>query len=456
MKDIDDYYELFYPKREIGVSHYPMPSTPVLNTDLSGLDFLKSDNDNGHKGLLLYLHIPFCKRICSFCPYNKIVFEEAKVKRYLEALRNEMKWYGDTKYIAKSKIEAIYVGGGTPSNLDAEQLIWLLDSIKDQFELEQSVEITVEGNPYGFHEDKLLALFEAGVTRISLGIQTFQDDIGKIIELPHTSAEAVQVISRIKQIGFRNLSIDLMYNLPKQTDEQWQEDLAKAVAINIDHITLFHLIMVPETRLFKRFESGELHQGDTREELKRYQFAVEFLTSNGYIQETTYDFALPNKSNLYGEKHFKKGYDILGLGMGAFGEINKRCYINNGNFNEYISAVEDNRLPISLQDIISNEDKQHAVLVMGLRMLEVELSNFQSFKVNPFGIYQEQLLTLTERNLVEITEGKIRLTDKGKMWGNNICKEFYSESYKKTLPAWQRMEQLARKSTFKVTDKKEE
>lgn len=449
MKDLDNYFEQLYSRREIGVSHYPMPSTPILNTDLSGLNFLESDRDSGKKGLLLYLHIPFCKKICSFCPYNKIIFDEAKVERYLMGLRKEMKWYGDKEYIAKSKIEAVYVGGGTPTYLDTVQLTWLLDCIREQFELDQSVEITIEGNPHGLDENKLLKLYEAGVTRISLGIQTFHDEIGKIIEIPHTSAEAVDVITKIKQIGFEKLSIDLMYNLPGQTDELWKKDLEKAIALKIDHITLFHLVTVPETRLFKRFETGELQQRSTCEELKMYQSAVDFLISNGYIQETTYDFALPNKANLYGEKHFKKGYDLLGLGMGAFGEINKRCYINNGNFNEYISAVENDRLPISLQDIVSSEDKQHAVLVMGLRMLEVELNEFRLYKVNPFGVYQEQLLALVEKNLIEITAGKIRLTDKGRMWGNNICKEFYSESYKKSLPAWQRMEQIARISILK-------
>jgi oxygen-independent coproporphyrinogen-3 oxidase len=447
MKNLDNYFELLYPRREIGVSHYPMASSPISNSDLSSLNFLETNEISNKKGMLLYFHIPFCDKICSFCPYNKIKFDESKVDKYLNALLKEMGWYKSKNYISKSKIDAIYFGGGTPSILTSEQLIDLLNQIKEGFDLSPEVEITIEGNPHKFTEDKLFKLFDKGVNRISLGIQTFSDEIGQLIEIPHTSDEAITVISKIKTIGFPNLSIDLMYNLPAQTMESWKKDLEKAISLKIDHITLFPLVVVPETKLFQRIKSGELSIGNLREELEMFQFASEFLTSNGYHQESTYDFALPNKSNNYGEKHFKDRYDLLGLGMGSFGEINNYCYINNGRFDDYIISVENNQLPILLQNFVSEEDKIYSILAMGLRTLEVNLSKFDHFNINPFSLFPNQLMKLTENNLIEISNGKIKLTDKGKLWGNNICKEFYSEEYKKSLPAWQRMEELARNKT---------
>ncbi len=444
MKNADNYFELLYPKREIGVSHYPMPSSQVLSMDLKCLSFLETGRNIDEKGLLLYLHIPFCGKICSFCPYNKIKFDESKVERYLNALLKEMEWYSSKEYISESKIEAVYFGGGTPNILSGDQLIYLLDMIKDSFNLSRDAEITIEGNPHNFDDDKLLKLYNAGVKRISLGIQTFDDEIGKLIEIPHTSEEAVSVISKIKRIGFPNLSIDLMYNLPAQTMESWINDLETAASLKVEHITLFHLVTVPETKLFNRIRNGELHTGGLREELEMFQSAVDILVSKGYNQETTYDFALPNKSNLYGEKHFKERYDLLGLGMGAFGEINSHCYINNGKFDEYVSAVENNKLPVLMHNTVSDEDKMYSIIAMGLRTLEVNLAEFGRYNENPFGLFQNQLQKLAEKDLIEITGGKIRLTGKGKLWGNNICKEFFSEEYKKLLPAWQRMEEMAR------------
>jgi len=436
-----DFFEVLYPRREIGVSHYPMPSLPVADKSLKSLDFL-NQRPKPNNGMLLYLHIPFCETFCSFCPYNKIKIDLAKVKKYLLSLTKELTWYSQTQYVAQSTIDAVYFGGGTPSLLTSNELRDLLQTIKAHFRLSAALEITVEGNASSFNEEKLTMLKNEGVNRISLGIQTFNDRIGIPLNLPHSSAQAIEIIQKIKKLHFPNLSIDLMYNLPGQSMDAWKKDIEQAVFLNIDHITLFHLVVVPTTALFRKVQNRELFVQDLHNELMMFHEGARNLILNGYQQQSTYDFGLPGKFHIYAVKHFVEKYDLLGLGMGSFGEINRKTYINSGNFAEYVDSVENNQLPIHLQNEVVADEDIHAQFSMGLRFLEVDFSGFKEEASRRFFKVFQRLL---KKDLIVISNEKIALTQKGKLWGNNICKEFYSDEYKLSIPGWQRMEELAKK-----------
>ncbi|NFA43477.1 radical SAM family heme chaperone HemW [Clostridium botulinum] len=433
-------YKVYYPNREIGVSHYPMPASKAKVISPENIEFLKFTT-NKQNQVLLYIHIPFCEKVCSFCPYNKILYDNKKVEEYLKCLYTEIEWYSKEDYVQKSVINAIYFGGGTPNLLTTEQISNLIAFIKKKFILNHNAEITVEGNSHKFTETKIKALKDMGVNRISLGVQTFNTQLGQLLEVPHTCEDAIRTIKSIKDIGIEKLSIDLMYNIPNQSIASWMEDIKKAVELKIDHITLFHLILIPQTKLFYKVQNNEMIVHDLDGELEMYEKAMNYLLKAGYHQESTYDFALENKGSVYGIKHFKDHNDILGLGLGSFGEINNYCYINDGKFDNYISTIQSGKLPILLQDHVNDDEKINALMSMGLRMLEVDL---KSCEVNVFSQFAEQIMVLAQNKLIEITDGKIRLTTTGKLWGNNICKEFYSDKYKQKLPSWKRMEELAK------------
>lgn len=441
-----DKYELVYSKRTIGVAHYPMASTFLESKNITELNFLNSFcHDTDSNAMLLYCHIPFCSSICSFCPYNKIQFQADKITKYLAALLVEIDLYSKTKYIASKNIEAIYFGGGTPSVLNILQLENLIKTIKAKFNLTNDVEITVEGNAASFSTEKLIKLRELGVDRISLGVQTFNKEICKILEVPHSPIMTTEVIRKARQIGFRNIAIDLMYNLPKQTTKIWQEDLMRAVSLKIDNITLFPLVVVPTTKLWQQVKKSELIVRDIHNELSMFDYAIDFLQNNGYLQVSTYDFVHGNNVHNYAEKHFKYGYELLGMGVSAFGEINNTTYINVGEVDKYINLIKSGKLPIHMKDKVAEKEKIHALMAMGLRYLEVDFNKFESIQRKTI-LQKFDLLfnTLQTKNLINISDGKISLTRKGKLWGNNICKEFYSDEYKKTLPAWERVEALAK------------
>jgi oxygen-independent coproporphyrinogen-3 oxidase len=443
MKLDDMECQQYYKSREIGVSLYPMPATQVKPIKPINMQFLK-DEENRKNQLLLYIHIPFCEKMCSFCPYNKILFKEDKVEEYLQCLYQEIEWYTREDYIKNSVVNAIYFGGGTPNLLTLGQLTGLLTVLREKFHFSPEIEITVEGNPHKFSRDKIQTLKNYGVNRISLGIQTFNTELGKLLEVSHSTDDAVNVIKQIQDSKIDKLSIDLMYNLPNQTMEMWMEDIRQAVEYKIDHITLFHLVLIPNTKLFNKVQNKELSVQDLTGEIRMYEAAMKYLFEAGYHQESTYDFALEHKECLYGVKHYKEQNDILGLGLGSFGQLNGFCYINDGKYDNYLAAVRGGSLPVLLMDKVEEKEKLHALLSMGLRMLEVDLDKLPEACGNVFELFSQQILILAKHNLLEVTGGKIRLTDKGKLWGNNICKEFYSEDYKQKLPAWQRMEDLAK------------
>lgn len=442
-RSMKEKYELYYLKREIGISHYPMPASEAPEYPLTNADFLNSQPEE-EIHMLVYVHIPFCEHICPFCPYHKIVYEEKQAEVYVERLLEEIKAYADTPYIQKAVVDAVYFGGGTPSCLSEKQLMKILKILKDHLRFGGEPEITVEGNPHTFSQSKMQTLKEAGVNRISFGIQTFEEKMAQFMEVPHSPKEAAEAIKNAKTTGFEKVSIDLMYHLPGQSIEAWMSDVERAVLSEADHITLFPFVQIPGSRICKKMQQENRMVSSLETELKMCQCAADFLQNQGYKQESTYDFAKPGKESLYGKLHFQQHLDLLGLGMGAFGEVNRRCYINTGDFKDYLRHVNDGRFPIHLQDYVYREDEIFAVLSMGLRMLEVDLERLKNTGKNVFEIFARQIKALTERKLLEIADGKIRLTREGILWGNNICKEFYSEAYKKTLPAWQRMEELAR------------
>lgn len=435
--------KLHYPKREIGVSHYPMPSSKCDEIIGENISFL---NDSVQKGkeLLLYIHIPFCEKMCSFCPYNKIILQSKKVEQYIRALEQEIIWYSQTKYLKERIVSAVYFGGGTPNLFTNEQMNRIMKCLKEHFQFSYNAEITVEGNPHLYSEEKMEVYRGLGVNRISLGVQTFQEKLAEIIEVPHSPLDAVTAIYNAQKAGFSKVSIDLMYNLPEQTMDMWIEDVKKAVKLNVDHITLFHLVLIPNSRLAQKITKMNYKVSDLETEVKMYEAAMQYLLDAGYEQESTYDFARKNKGSYYGELHYKHQAEILGLGVSAFGEVNGKTYINDGDFMGYIEHIENTRLPIVLQDDVLEEEKLNAKLSMGLRLIEVTWESLEEPKEEIMNRFAKQFNILQELNLIKIDNDKIALTQKGKVWGNNICKEFYSEEYKKKLPAWQRMEELAR------------
>ncbi len=415
----------------ICVSHYPPPYQTIEPEEAVEFLALENPNKTRSKNAVLYVHVPFCDHICSFCPFNKSLKSENKVATYLELLNNEIDRYSDTAYVKSTNFGCLALGGGTPSALTSEQLCSIISTCKKKFNLNKEPEISVEGNPSNYSADKLKASFEAGVNRVSFGVQTFNSELGKYIDLPHSSEQAIEAIENSHALGCNNVGVDLIYNLPGQTLDQWKNDLKTSIDLELEHITIFSLISPPFTKLSEQLRKGELPPaGDLSKEIEMYKTAEETLLSAGYEQYSVYDFALPNKVNLHALYYFGQQEDLLGLGPAAFGYFNDLMYINCGRLSDYQDLLVNGNYPILYGEKATSEEKIHAFVAKGLRLLKISKKLFEDKFGEKFeNKFAKQIDFLLSEKLIEITDEEIRLTAKGRIWGNNICKMFFSDKF---------------------------
>lgn len=420
-----------FPKRErICVSHYPLPSEPPNPEEVVGLMGLDSlATRPGQKAM--YIHIPFCDQICSFCPFNKQLQDEDEIKRYLVHLYDEIRTYARTRYISSCTFGSLAIGGGTPSCLNAEQLGSLLRFCREQFHFADDAEISIEGNPSNFSLERLKAAREAGANRISFGVQSFNDHYAHMLEIPQDSATSRQAIQNGREAGFANVGIDLIYNLPQQTEEQWQRDVEEAISWKLDHITLFSLIIPPFTKLFVQIDKKQLAMpGDYDHEIRLYNLAVSLLRKAGYEQYSVYDFALPDKINKHAVLYFSEQQDLLGLGAAAFGYIGRYMYVNRGPLKEYYGSIEQQSYPVLIGSKADRMEEMCGAMAKGLRLFSVNREHFGNlFGCQPEDVFGEKIRGLQERGLLVSDERELRLSDEGVFWGNNVCREFFSEKF---------------------------
>lgn len=420
--------------REIGIGHYPFG---IYDLDKHKVQDIMKLKDESKKGKLLYLHIPFCESICPFCPYPKTINSEESRNAYLDALCREIELYSKEPQIRCNSIEAIYFGGGTPSVLTEREIETLFNRIKDYFDLKHVEEITFEGNPASFTRSKTRLLKSLGVNRVSLGVQTFDDKLGDSIGLIQSEKHSVEAIEWCKEAGIENISIDMMYNLPAQTKKGWETDLSKIGEYGVNHVSLFPLKVIPGFTLFKHIQSNQIPAcGSIEFEKELFSMGWDILESYGYHIESTYDFAQPGKQHIYSRKHFWQHKDLLAVGMGVFGEINRCIYQNVGSVSEYVKKLGQNEFPIARWYTAQEKDLPYQYLAMGFRLLCVDRNEFKE----KFGEYPEEKFKdifekLCTLGLVEIQGGNAVLTKKdGVFWGNNVCKEFCEDIFKKVFP----------------------
>ena len=421
-----------FPERDsICVSHYPIPvsnPTPQEAARLMELDRPKA----GDQQVALYLHIPFCDLTCSFCPFNKYVKHQDQVDRYLAALKDEIALYGRTAYGKSAVIGSINLGGGTPSCLTLQELTAILQAIKGAFTVAPDAMIFVEGNPRNFTRDKLAGLRAEGLSRISVGVQTFQPRLGGYLNLYHTVEDSERLLADARELGIDNIGIDLMYNLPGQTDEDWRADIETSIALGIDHICLISFCVVPHTPIAEKIRAGEVPSvGTLDDEIRFYAEARRMLLAAGYEQYSVIDFALPGKIDRHAAMYFGEQSDLIGIGSAAFGFLNGYMYINDGNLAEYIDKVNAGGLSVACGEKSAPEEFAHGMMAKGLRMLSVDRGDFrQRFGCDPEDLFPDTMAELTASGLIEADASGVRLTEQGIIWGNNVCKAFFSEKYK--------------------------
>lgn len=301
----------------------------------------------------VYIHIPFCKTICSYCDFCKMHYNKQLAASYLTALNEEIK----AIYKGES-IKTIYVGGGTPSCLTSAQIVVLMDIIK-VFKKETDYEFTFECNIENIDQEKLELLYKSGVNRLSVGVQTFNPNLLTYLNRHHTEEEVINKINLAKEIGFNNISIDLIYAIPNETIEDIESDLTKFLKLDINHIATYSLIIEPNTKLF----INDIKEVDDELDYNMYQLIMDTLKKNGFDHYETSNFAKPG----YESKHnlvYWNNEHYYGFGLGASGYINNVRYENTRSLNHFLEG--EYRLE---EHILSKQDDMENHMILGLRKL---------------------------------------------------------------------------------------
>ena len=309
----------------------------------------------------VYIHIPFCESICAYCDFCKFFYNSEWVDKYLKELEKEIK----VNYKGE-ELETIYIGGGTPSSLNVHQLKYLLD-ICSLFKKTQNYEYTVEVNVENIDEEKAILLKEYGVNRISIGVETFNSKLLKMIERKHNKEMVFNKILMLKKY-FTNINIDLMYALPNETLNGVKSDLESFLSLDVPHISLYSLIIEPHTK----FSVKKVEYIDEDLDYEMYKYINNFLKENGYMHYETSNYAkkgFTSKHNL----NYWYNLEYYGFGIGASGYLNNVRYENTHSINNYLSG----NYIMNRHELSELEDMQNFV-ILGLRMINgVSLSEFE-------------------------------------------------------------------------------
>jgi oxygen-independent coproporphyrinogen III oxidase len=375
-----------------------------------------------------YLHIPFCEHICHYCDFNKVFLKGQPVDEYLRSLEIEIK--NTLASYPTSQLSTIYVGGGTPTSISLQQLEYFLDIIqKHLFPRGNIQEFTFEANPGNLEKEKLQLLKEAGVNRISFGVQSLDDELLHRIGRTHRKKDVMDTIALAQNVGFENINIDLMYGLPGQTMNMFKETIELSFQLNVQHFSAYSLIVEPKTVFYNLMMKGQLHLPTQDEEADMYEYIMDQMNNHGYIQYELSNFALKG----YESRHNLTYWDneeYYGFGAGAHSYIHGTRRSNAGPLKKYMKKIEEKGFPFLEENQISKEEAMEEEMFLGLRKTEgvSKRKFFEKYNLMIEDVFQVQIDEQKRNGLLEETEEFIRLTHKGKMLGNEVFQAFLTLS----------------------------
>ena len=370
------------------------------------------------KELGIYIHIPFCIKKCEYCDFISFENKQEMIEDYIEAVKCEVK---NTKINGDYKITTIYFGGGTPSAIESRYIREVLEVIKNKFKIENP-EITIEVNPGTVGKEKLEDYLKMGVNRLSIGLQTTENKLLKVIGRIHTYQKFKETYALAREVGFKNINVDLMIGLPEETLEDVEEDLDRIITLNPEHISVYSLIVEEGTPLEKRINNKELLLPQEELERKMYWKVKEKLEENGYIHYEISNFAKPGFRSKHNVNCWEQK-EYIGFGLAAHSYIDSIRQSNTEYLNEYIIEKGEKK---TIHEKQNELEKQKEFMLLGLRKIEgVKISDFKNkFIENPIYVFRNELDKLVKEGLLEIEENSIKLTKKGIDLANIVWQEF--------------------------------
>ena len=411
-----------------------MPHPPLNLSDTNVVDRAANGLD---EPIALYVHIPFCLSKCNYCDFNTYEGIEPLMPTFVDALSSEIDLWG--KRLNRPDVSTVFGGGGTPSYLPAESISRLLMRLREATNIAPSAEITLEANPDDVNPENADAWLNAGFNRISIGVQSFNEQILHALSRRHDSKQAVSAVATARSAGFENISIDLMFGLPNQSLATWESSLSRAIELKTDHLSLYGLQIEPGTPLQRDVLRGSLPKPDDDLAADMYEMAMDHLHEAGYEHYEISNWCKPGFRSQHNLAYWLN-QPYLGVGPGAHSSLMGRRFANMKSPRRYISAIGSAEFPdetdstaisegfiaVDFLEVTSPEMAMAETMMLGMRLSEgVTKSEFKRhFDIAMCDVYGTAISNLVATGLIEDDGDRIRLTRRGKLLGNVVFEAF--------------------------------
>ncbi|MEB2296185.1 MAG: radical SAM family heme chaperone HemW [Ignavibacteria bacterium] len=371
-----------------------------------------------------YIHIPFCDHKCIYCDFYSIITSD-NISSFLKSLKKEIEYYA-ANYSEERELISIYFGGGTPSLMEPEYIFEIIESVIKKFGVITNAEITLETNPGTVSIDKLKLFKQAGINRISIGIQSFDNSDLKFLTRIHDADTAIKTVYAAANAGFGNISLDLIFNLPGQTKEKWQKNLEQAIQLPVKHISAYSLILERGTILNKMVLDGKVKIQDEDYDAELYEMTIDFLTSNGFYQYEVSNFAKHGFECIHNNAYWHYT-DYFGFGTSAHSFIDGERWWNFSSLKMYIDKVNKFGSAVAGSEIITDDKAINEYVMLELRSSGL---NFEKFE-NRFGIQIQEWMkskyayfeVLKNKKFVTIENNIVKMTSNGYAICDEILKD---------------------------------
>ena len=377
----------------------------------------------------IYIHIPFCAKHCAYCDFNTYIekSQAAIVGQTTDAICRDIERTAAERRETASQppIETVFFGGGTPTFLSGDQLAQILQTVRSHFPLAPDAEISSEANPGSSDAEKFAAMRRAGFNRLSVGVQAFDDTLLTALDRFHTAGEAETALTLARQAGFANLNLDLMFGLPKQNAAHWRATLERALALCVEHLSLYALTLEAGTRFERLYAGGKLELPSEDDELAMYESSIEILTAAGYEHYEVSNFARPGFRSRHNQVYWRNEA-YFGFGPGAVSYVGGRRWKRERLPNRYAEKVEAG-LDLSVEsETLDADGSLGETLMLGLRLRDgLPLRRIRDrFGVEPLETFAPQIKNLNERGLLALRGDTLRLTHRGLLLANDALSAF--------------------------------
>ena len=371
----------------------------------------------------IYIHIPFCESRCHYCDFCSSLLNRENVEKYFSYLEREINLYRN--FLREKIIDTVFIGGGTPSSVDGKYIARILKILSD-FEFSKDPEISIESNPNSLTREKAETYFSSGINRISIGAQSFNDEILKKIGRIHRSEDIYKALENARFAGFTNINLDLMLALPSQKFSDIEKSLEEIKKLDLPHISYYSLILEENTKLFLEHEKSPLSFPTEDEDRKMYHYVVSELEKIGLHQYEISNFSKKGYECRHNLTYWKLR-DYLSFGLSASSNIKNLRYRNFSDFKNYYEALDKGEKTIEFSETLNKTDRTNEFIMMGLRLRSgIDLGEFKErFEEDFVKLYESEIEKNIRLELIEEKDNKIYLTEKGRDLSNQVELDFF-------------------------------